>query len=235
MQIVQAHTALAHAERLVQSGAAGFMAHVAAVGQIVGAERPREQLQQERRLVAEPAGGVEQRLVGRIEPAQLGCQQVEGVVPADRLVVIRPGPLDHRFGQPALLVEPHVRLRRQLGDGVLAEELSRDPAGGRLVVDVFGAVLAVLVPVPLTGLRLRPCTAGAVNPVGLIDVQQIDRGSHKRGLLQRILQCVHHGRHPSGRLPGRLDFWVLDARIVSCGHSSRPFLLVRDGRMLANA
>jgi hypothetical protein len=67
---------------------------------------------------------------------------------------------------------------------MLAEELSRDPPRGRLVVDVFGAILAVLVLVPLAGLGLRPRAARAVDSVRLIDAQQIDRGPHQRGLLE---------------------------------------------------
>ena len=111
---------------------------------------------------------------------------------------------------------------------MLAEKLLRDPAGGRLVVDVFGAVLAVLVLVPLTRLGLRPRTAGAVDPVRLIDVEQIDRCSHERGLFKGILQRVHHPRNPSGRFPGRLDLWVLDAHISVAfrAHAERPNVVV---------
>ena len=47
-----------------------------------------EQLVEERRLVARPAGGVEDRLVGRVQRAQLIGDQAEGLVPADRLVVV---------------------------------------------------------------------------------------------------------------------------------------------------
>ncbi len=159
---------------------------------------PSEQLEQECCLVVEPARGVEQRLVGGVERPQLVGEQVERGVPGDRLVVVRAGPLDHGLGEPALVVEPLVRLLGQLGDGVLPEEVGGDPARGRLVVDVLGAVLAVLVHVPV--LRIGPRATGAVDSFRLVDVQQRQHRPARRGLAQRVLQGVRHGGH-TGR-PG---------------------------------
>ena len=75
VDIVERHAALADAQRLLQREAAGLVAHVGAVGQVVGAERAGEQLQQERGLVVEPPGGVEERFVGRAQPEQLPREQ----------------------------------------------------------------------------------------------------------------------------------------------------------------
>jgi hypothetical protein len=64
VQIIEAHAALVDTERLVESGAAArFMGQVAAFRQVF-VLWTREKLQHERRCVAEPAGGVEQRFVG---------------------------------------------------------------------------------------------------------------------------------------------------------------------------
>jgi hypothetical protein len=64
LQVVEHHGALAHAEGLRHARAAGFVAHVRAVGEVVGAVGAHEQLVEERRLVAGPARGVELGLVG---------------------------------------------------------------------------------------------------------------------------------------------------------------------------
>jgi len=69
-------------------------------------------------------------------------------------------------------------------NGVFGEEGIGDATPSGLVVDVLGAVLAILVGVTLACLRLRPGAARAVDPVRLVDVQQIDRGSPERGLLE---------------------------------------------------
>jgi hypothetical protein len=59
--------------------------------------------------------------------------------------------------------------------GYCSKELPCDPTGGRLVVDVLGAVLAVLLYLPLAGRRLRPRAARTLNTVGrLIAVRRTD-------------------------------------------------------------
>lgn len=126
VDVLQTHRAFAGAQALVQGGATGLMAHVAAVGQVVGAEGPGEELQEKSGLIADPARRVEDRLIGRVQCLQLFGQQSQGVVPADRLVVIRIGPLDHRLGEPALLIEPQIGPPAQFGDRVPAEEAGSD-------------------------------------------------------------------------------------------------------------
>ena len=65
-----------------QGEAAGLVAHVAAVGQVVRAEGAGEELQEEGGLVADPAGGVEDRLVGRVQRVQLPGEQHRGRRPS---------------------------------------------------------------------------------------------------------------------------------------------------------
>ena len=58
-EVVDGHRALADADGLGQGRARGFVAHVGAVGQVVGAEAAHQQLIEERGLVAGAARGVE--------------------------------------------------------------------------------------------------------------------------------------------------------------------------------
>ena len=60
-----------------------------------------------------PARRCRSRLVGAGQRAQLGADQVEGLVPVDRLVVRAARPLDHGVGDPALLAEPVLACARR--------------------------------------------------------------------------------------------------------------------------
>ena len=87
VDVVEADRALADADRLGERDRGRLVAHVRAVGQVVGAERADEQLVDERRLVGGLARGVEHRLVRAGQAVQLPADQREGVGPGDRLVV----------------------------------------------------------------------------------------------------------------------------------------------------
>ena len=174
VEVVQLDRALAHAQRLAQGHAAGLVAHVGAVGQVVGAELAHEQLVQERRLVAGAARGVEHRLVGIGQRPQLAGQQVERLVPVDRAVVAVARPPHQRLGQAALLAQPVIGLGGQLGDAVAGEEVGVRPARGGLPGDGLGAVLAELeVGSVLVG--LGPGAARAVEAVVLVQGGQRPR------------------------------------------------------------
>ena len=110
VDVVEGDRALADADHLGQRHRGGLVAHVRAVGQVVGAERAGEQLVDERRLVGRLAGGVEDRLVRAGQPAQVLGDQLERVVPGDRLVVAGAGAQHHRLDDPALLAQPVVGL-----------------------------------------------------------------------------------------------------------------------------
>lgn len=233
VDVVQAHAALADAERLLQCEAAGLMAHVAAVGQVVGAVGPGEELEEERGFVAQPTRGVEEGFVRGVQPGQLRGEQVERVVPADRFVVARTGPLDHGLGEPALLIEPVVGLPAQLRDRVPAEEVGGHPARGRLVVDVLGAVLAVLVHVPMARSGLRPSAARAVEALGLVDVQQCQRGPPDRGLAQGVLNRMRHPRQSGRPGLGRGDLQTVVCRVFDGAQGlACAFLLFSRSRRL---
>ena len=82
LEIVERHRRRAAADRVGERHARRLVAVVRAVVDVVGAVDAREALQQECRLVAAPARGVEERAIGRRGP-QRGGGDRQRLVPAD--------------------------------------------------------------------------------------------------------------------------------------------------------
>ena len=188
LDVLEAHGPLADADRLAEAFAARFVTQVRAVREVVGAELAREELPQEGRLVAGAAGGVEDRLVRRVELAQLGGDAREGRVPADRLEVRGARAAQDRLDQPALRLEPVVVVREQLANARAREQLAREPPARRLVRHRLRAVLAELDRAVLA--RLGPGAAGAIEAARLI---------HARERLQRRAARPCAGRSAASR------------------------------------
>ena len=178
-----------------------LVAHVRAVGQVVGAEGPGEQLVDERGLVGRPAGGVEDRLVrARRGRCRWSADQRERVVPGDRLVVGGARAQHHRLGEPALLAEPVVGPRRRARASVCVGEERRGRPGAwwpprpppwrRSRRTRRRAVL---------GVRVGPGAARAVEAVGLVEPEQRVRGAQRAHLADRPVHGDGHGLHPGGR------------------------------------
>ncbi len=201
VEVLEADTALADAEGLGERRAGGLVAHVGAVRQVVGAEPAGEQLVGERGLVAGPARGVERGAVRGVQGPQFLGDEREGVVPGDRGVVGGALVEEHRRGEPALLAEPVAGALGEFGDRVRGEELGADPALGGLLGDGLGAVLAELGGVRLA--RLGPGAAGAVEAVGLVDLEQGAEGAADTHLLGGHPQAVADRGQPGGRVLGR--------------------------------
>ena len=87
IEIFERHRALTDADRLRQRRAARLVAHVRAIGKVVRAELPNEELVEKGCLVGSPPGSIKNGLVRRIERAQLAADEREGVLPGDRLVM----------------------------------------------------------------------------------------------------------------------------------------------------
>ena len=172
VDVAQADAALADADRLREGDAGGLVAHVGAVGQVVGAERADEQLVRERGLVGRPPGRVEHGFVRTAERPELAGDQLERFGPLDRLVVGAAGPLDHRVGDATLLPEPHLVVGVELVDAVGREELRRGTLACRFFGDGLGAVLAELGGVAVLGIGIGPGAAHAVEAVGLVQLEQ---------------------------------------------------------------
>lgn len=192
-EVVEGHAALADPDAAAQCHAAGLVAHVRAVGEVVGAERADEQLVEVGRLVAGPPGGIELRLVGAIQASQVLGDQGEGGVPGDRLVVVAERVVAHRSGEAALVFQPVVALFAQGADAVTGEERRVDAALGGFPVDCLGAVLAELHPAVFR--RVAPGAAGAVETAVLVGLEQ---GAE---VLERLFAVQPEVRHAAQRAP----------------------------------
>ena len=175
VEVLQRDAALADADRLGERGAGRLVAHVGAVRQVVGAELAGEELEQERRLVAGAARGVEEGLVGGGQGPQLLGDDRERPLPGHRLVPVRALRQVHRLRDPALLAQPVAAAAGQVGQRVRGEEVGGDPAQGRLLGDGLRPVLAELRQVPLV--TLGPGAPRAVEAVLLVDLEQGPRGA----------------------------------------------------------
>lgn len=214
VQVLQGDGALADTDGLRQRRAGRLVAHVGAVGQVVGAEFAGEQLEQERGLVAGASGGVEEGLVGGVEGGELLGDDGEGALPGHGLVVVGPFGQVDGLGDASLLAEPVAAAGGEVRDGVGGEEVRGDAAQRRLLRDGLGAVLAELGGVPLVA--LRPGAAGAVEAVLLVDLEEGLRGAADPHLLLGDAQAVGDGGQPGGGVFGRFDLWrVLDR--ITCG------------------
>ena len=196
-EVVVADAGLADADRLRERDARRLVAHVRAVGQVVRAETAHEQLVHVGGFVAGPARGVEDRVVRVVQGVELAGDDVERVVPADRLVVVAAGRLVHRLGEPALLAEPVLASLGQIAERVLGPERRVDAFAVSLPGDGLRAVLAEAHPCPLG--RVRPRAGHAVEAVLLVDAAQDARRAHRAGLLQGVLHGVQHTRQARRR------------------------------------
>ena len=184
LEIVQRHRALAGADGAFERHAAGLVAHVGAIGEVVGAELASEQLVQESRFVAGAARGVEQRLVRAVQRTQLIADQCKGLVPGNGTVAVAGLVIDHGMREPAQVFEEEVALLRQPAHRVPFEDFRCRALGGGLGSHGLGAVLAELerramVPV-------GPGAAGAVEAVGLVGRQQGTRPLDRDVLLRQV-------------------------------------------------
>lgn len=216
VEVLQGDAALADADGLVQRRARGLVAHVGTVRQVVGAELAGEELEEERRLVAGAARGVEEGLVGGAERRQLLRDDRERPLPGHRLVPVAALGQQHRLGDPPLLPQPVAGAPLQVGERVRREELGRDPAQRGLLRDGLRTVLAELRGVPLVA--LGPGTARAVEAVLLVDLEEGPRGTGQAHLLLGDPQRVPDGGQPGGgtprgRDPGRVLCGIICGRL----------------------
>ncbi len=206
-EVLQRGGAHRDADALRQGHRGALVAHVGAVGQVVGPVDPRQQLVHVAGFQAGPAGGVEHCGVGvRAQGPELPADAGEGLFPRYRDVFVRGRVPAQWMGQPAgglqLVVGPGV----ELGQGVLFEEALVGPVTGDLPGGRLHPVLA-----DLQGMRhgrFAPGAADAHVTVGLVLVQD-DLGPLDGDPLAH--QDVGDRRHRSvsaGRLVIRLDLRV---------------------------
>ncbi len=184
------------------------MAHIRAVGEVVGAEAAHEELKQKRRFVRGASGGIELCFVRVLQRSQFLADELECLAPAHGLITIGARVVAHRLGQPPLFLEPMVALESELAHGIRLEQLVRDALAGELERDRFGAVLAELEAARV--LRVGPRAAGTIEAVGLIHRQQCLRAFEDDALLAQCLRDRLQRAPPAGgrivRLEGRGRF-----------------------------
>jgi hypothetical protein len=220
MDVVERDAALADADRLGQGDAGGLVTHVRAIGQVVGAESPHEELVEERGLVRRASRGVEEGLIGMVQLAQLAGDQGEGVRPAQRHIVVRVGPSDHRLGEPPLSAQPMVGALEQVMHRVRREEGRGDAITGRFLGDGLGAVLAQLEVLARRG--LRPRTARAVEAADLVESGPGADRSHRSHLLPRAPQRHRRAGYAGHPALGRPDAQLFGGLVVAIlGHGAK--------------
>ena len=231
VEVLEADAALADPDGLGEGRAGRLVAHVGAVGQVVGAELAGEELEEERRLVAGAARGVEERLVGGGERGQLLGDDLEGALPGHGLVPVGALGQIHGVRDASLLAEPVAAAGGEVGDGVRGEEVGGDAAQGRLLGDGLGAVLAELGGVPLVA--LGPGAAGAVEAVLLVDLEQGLRGAPYAHLLLGDAQGVGDGGQSGGGVLDRVDLRRVLDRVTGRGLGGHGAPLRAFGRLRA--
>src|SRR3546814_4606441 len=90
---------------LRQANTRSLMAHVGAVGEIVGAVRPNHQLIQEGRFVGGSTGAIEFSLVRTIQSAQAIADAGEGLIPREGHEAIRASVIAQGMCQAARLLQ----------------------------------------------------------------------------------------------------------------------------------
>ena len=226
VHVVQGHRPLPDADRLGQRHGRRLVAHVGAVGQVVGAEGAGQQLIGERRLVGGLARRVEDRLVRGVETLERLADQRERVGPGDRLVVGRVAPAHHRVHEPALVAEPVVAALLQFGDRVLHEERRLHVLGGGLLRHCLRAVLTELRMVAHPRGGIGPGAALAVEPVDLVELEQ---RLGRPPVPHRLDAALHRDCDGRRSRRGALGAAYLDVVLVDVGD---PGLATRHGSSL---
>jgi hypothetical protein len=106
IEVIKRHRSLADANGFGESGAARLVAHIGTIGQIVGPELPRKQLEQKRGFIACFPRRIEDGFVRPGERAKLRTDESEGVAPFDGLVMRTTLSFDHWDRQASLGVQP---------------------------------------------------------------------------------------------------------------------------------
>ena len=179
---------------LPKADAARLVAHVRAVGQVVRAELADEELVEERGLVAGPARGVEDRLVGRIE--RLAARRRSGRRRRPRRSA-RNGPRPRR-GPSVGSAAPGLRASSRTVRAGSDTDHSRKKSGvtRRVVASAasrLGPVLAELGMRAMLDVRLGPGAAGAVESVGLVHLQESRGASQHAHLMDDMLDRARDG------------------------------------------
>ena len=126
LDILELHRRRSRSKARCQTDTARLVAVVRAVVDVVGPERPRQELQHESSFVRRAAAGVKETAPGR-GCLQRGGDAAERLVPRDNAIVRLSRAGVDRIDEPAARFELTRRERSELGNGVTRKELRRDP------------------------------------------------------------------------------------------------------------
>ena len=218
LEIIERDCALAHTHALAHAGATGLVAHIGAVGEVVGAVLAHKQLVQKGGLVAGPARGVEDSLVRVGQRIQMPGHQRKGVVPGNGQVFVSGRVIDHGLRQAALVLQCKVAPGGQLAHSVLRKKIGRHPACGCLGGHGLGAVFAKLEGGGVVA--VGPGTAGAIKTVRLIGRQQGFGPFEGNVLLQQGMAHAAQRAPTTGRAFVHFNF------LFAHGGSLRPRVVI---------
>ncbi len=168
LKIIQVHRAFTDADALFKPRAAGFVAHIGAVREVIGAEHPAKKLIQVRGFITGAPGGVQLKLVRVVHGLNPLRNQRKRIFPGDRFIAIGCDVVTQGFGQTALIFKEIVALLAQGADAVLRKESGVNLAAGRFPGNGF---CAVLTKTEGAFVVIAPGAAGAVKATGFIHAQ----------------------------------------------------------------
>ncbi len=211
-KVCQSHRALAYADGGFERHAAGLVAHVGAVGEVVGTKLAHKELVQKRRLVAGAARGVEQGLVRVIERVQLLRDQGKGGLPFNRFVAVACLVVDQRMRQTSLFFQFKVRRLGPITHRARGDHLGCGPFGRRLRSHGLDPVFAEfkgrgVVPV-------RPSATRAIKTIGLVGCEQGARALGGNALAYELLGHTFERAPASCRMRVDLDFLLGHGRYL---------------------
>ncbi len=122
-EIVQGDGGHRHADALRQRHRGALVAHVGTVWQVVGAVHPRQHAIHVGRLQRGSAGHVEHHLIWIGHGLEFGTDLGEGLIPADRQVMVAGGVVAQWMSQATLLLQIVIAPIEQLADAVFGKEL----------------------------------------------------------------------------------------------------------------
>src|SRR5439155_14192027 len=177
--------------------------HVRAIGQVVRAKLAHPELIEKRRLVTQAAGSIKGRLMRTLQRTKRFANQRESVFPGDRLVLVGPGVVEQRLGEPTCCFEIVVAPRRQLAHGMGGEKIAIGFGMLKLPGDVLDAVFADVE--SQTGRVIRPRAAGTIETTVLM-VHHEDRAK----ALDRLARPCENVSDAFGRAPpsGGMMVWM---------------------------
>ena len=169
-EIFQRDGPLSGGQRLPHAHPAGFMAHVRAVGEVVGAVEAPQELVKKRRFVAGSPRRVKNRLIRRGQRTEVPGDPREGLVPTDRLIAVGLRIVGHGVREPSGVLQGKIVPSLHFRHGVARKQLRRGTLRGGLVRQRLDPVLAELGDRSIRG--VGPGATGTIEAARLVHAEK---------------------------------------------------------------